>query len=96
MTLQNAIPATDLRDRAISVANASIRKLNDDPPMTVSGLHGVEGPAAAAYFEAWQSARLLSGERSNAGLSLLNGKRLDRARHYDPARHRRTGTPPIP
>ena len=57
-TLENTLPAHAASDRAVSVIGAALRKLGESPPVNISELHGIEGPAAAAYFEAWQGTPL--------------------------------------
>lgn len=57
-TLQGALPASDQCDRAIEIADGALSRLRHSPPSSISELHGIEGPAAAAYFEAWQGVAL--------------------------------------
>lgn len=57
-TLKSAFPTSENRDRAIAALRNSVQRLGDQPPRDVDTLRGVEGPAAATYFAAWQDAPL--------------------------------------
>ena len=57
-TLRDILPPSNTRDRAFEVADCALMRLRNSPPTSVSELHGIEGPAAAAYFEVWQSVPL--------------------------------------
>lgn len=57
ITLQS-MPQSGAHNRAFEVADGALAKLRDTPPTTMSELHGIEGSAAAAYFEAWQGVSL--------------------------------------
>lgn len=56
--LQNLLPPSHSRDKAIDTARTAIRELKALPPSTVSELLAVEGWIAAGYFFAWRALQL--------------------------------------
>jgi CRISPR-associated protein Cas1 len=54
-TLSIALPKTSARDRAIMHLQKGVSELAKRSPKTVEALLGLEGRAALAYFNAWQS-----------------------------------------
>jgi CRISPR-associated endonuclease Cas1 len=53
-TLTKAVPASAMRERALSVHEEIASTLAKSSPDSVSELLGLEGKAAYAYFQAWQ------------------------------------------
>ena len=54
-TLSTALPASPARQHAISQLQAGVSELTKRPPKSTGALLGLEGRAALAYFNAWQS-----------------------------------------
>jgi CRISP-associated protein Cas1 len=57
-TLEGAIPASEMRDRAISKLAEELDGLNDRMPADIDALRGIEGRAGAVYFSAWHGVPL--------------------------------------
>ncbi len=54
-TLSSALPHSDTREQAIAQLEQHLRELTKHPPKSTGALLGLEGRAAFAYFNAWQS-----------------------------------------
>jgi CRISPR-associated protein Cas1 len=54
-TLTAAVPPSRARDSAIKKLHLELTQLDKRPPSSIRALLGVEGRAAFAYFNAWQS-----------------------------------------
>ncbi len=55
VTLNSCIPLSPKKDRAAKVLQRSLTSLKDKMVNDIGDLQGIEGSAAAAYFDAWQA-----------------------------------------
>jgi CRISPR-associated protein Cas1 len=53
--LDNLLPDSPSRDKAIETAKAALKTIRTNPPETVSELLGLEGMVAQGYFYSWRS-----------------------------------------
>ena len=53
--LENLLPGSPSRDKAIDKATAILKIIKTDPPKTVALLLGMEGTVAQGYFYAWRA-----------------------------------------
>lgn len=53
--LENLLPDSPSRTKAIETAKAALAELKASPPASVSKLHGLEGLVAQGYFFAWRA-----------------------------------------
>lgn len=53
--LENLLPGSHSRDKAIDTAKKALTELKNDPPKEVSKLLAIEGRVAAGYFFAWRA-----------------------------------------
>ena len=58
LTLETAITASPMRDRALQQIRADIETLRRKPPTKLLDLLGLEGRSGSAYFKVWQSTPL--------------------------------------